>query len=137
MLPFAQKIEMLLLNVALKVPRICLFAEPFAFDALDLLLRQMSFHCDVAEARRQRAPGDPVRRQRRRDDRAAGNRERRREVGAEVAAEFPVDGRLAEGDERTTPPLYVVVAGNHEHRRGFATQIGERAAALELAMASS
>src|SRR5215813_11109145 len=32
MLPFAQAVEILLFYVTMKVPRFCLFAEPFAFD---------------------------------------------------------------------------------------------------------
>ena len=78
-----------------------------------------------------------MRGQRGSDDRVARNGEGGREVGTEVAAVLLVDRVLTERNERPAPPLDVVIAGNDEHRRGLAAQIGECPAALKLAMASA
>jgi len=96
---------------------------------------KMSLHGDIAQSSRERAPGHAMRGQRRGDDRAPGNGECRREISPEIAAVFRVQAVLAERDKRPPPPLHIVVAGNDEDGGGLTTQIGERTAALKLAVA--
>src|SRR6266581_4734956 len=101
---------------------------------LHFALGQMTLYGDIAQPRRERAPRDAMRRQRRRDHRAARNRQRWCQVRAEITAVFSVDGVLAKRDERPAPPLHVMIARNHEYRSRLAREIDERAAALQLAV---
>ena len=79
-------------------------------------------------------------RERGRDHRAAAvdaarNGQRRRQIRAEIAAVLLVRCVFPKWNEGPPPPLDVMIPGNHENGRCFASDVRERATALEFAVA--
>src|SRR3989442_1160888 len=93
----------------------------------------MPFYRQVAERRGERSPGYAGRAQRPRDH-GAGNRERGREVIAEVAPVLAVERVFGERNQRPPPPLDVVVAGYDVHGGGRAGEARERPCPLPPAL---
>src|SRR3989442_13761848 len=91
----------------------------------------MPFYRQVAERRGERSPGYAGRAQRPRDP-GAGNRERGREVTAEVAPVLAVEWVLGERNQRPPPPLDIVVAGYDVHGGGRAGEGRERPCPQQL-----
>ena len=91
----------------------------------------MAFHSEVTGLGGQGTPCQSVRRERTGHDDLV-ELHRRRQHRAEVMSELRVLGRRPERDERARPPLNVVVAGKHIHRRRARQLVDEQARRLEL-----
>jgi len=100
----------------------------------ELALREVPLHREIAHPRRERAPRHAVRSEGARDD-GPGERQRGRQVRAEVARVLRVQRLLRKRDQRSYPPRHVVVAGDHEDRRGAGRGLHECPRPLELPMA--
>src|SRR5256886_17204264 len=87
-------------------PRSTLF--PYTTLFRSLALREVPFHREIAHPRRERAPRHPVRREGARDD-GTGERQRGREVRAEVARVLHVQRLLRKRDQGSYPPRHVEI----------------------------